>query len=180
LGFGLQEIVANFVSGLIILFERPIRIGDTITLGDVSGTVSRIHIRATTLIDFNRKEIVVPNKTFITERLTNWSLTDQITRVQIPIGIAYGSDCDKAREILLEIARNNSLVLSDPEPMALFLEFGDSALNFELRVYVDSIGNRLPVINELNTRIHRRFADEGIEIAFPQLDVHWYPGGEEK
>ena len=180
LGFGLQEIVANFVSGLIILFERPIRIGDTITLGDVSGTVSRIHIRATTLIDFNRKEIVVPNKTFITERLTNWSLTDQITRVQIPIGIAYGSDCDKAREILLEIAHNNSLILSDPEPMALFLEFGDSALNFELRVYVDSIGNRLPVINELNTRIHRRFADEGIEIAFPQLDVHWYPGGEEK
>ncbi|MGR9114786.1 MAG: mechanosensitive ion channel domain-containing protein [Gammaproteobacteria bacterium] len=174
LGFGLQEIVANFVSGLIILFERPIRIGDTITLNDVSGTVSRIHIRATTLIDFNRKEIVVPNKTFITERLTNWSLTDQITRIQIPIGIAYGSDCDKARTILLEIARNHPQVLADPEPVALFLEFGDSALNFELRVYVDSIGNRLPVTNELNMQIHRRFADEGIVIAFPQLDVHWY------
>ena len=180
LGFGLQEIVANFISGLIILFERPIRIGDTITLNDVSGTVSRIHIRATTLIDFNRKEIVVPNKTFITERLTNWSLSDQITRVQIPIGIAYGSDCDKARAILLQIAHNHPLVLSDPEPVALFLEFGDSALNFELRVYVDSIGNRLPVTNEVNLQIHRRFADEGIVIAFPQLDVHWYPADEEK
>lgn len=180
LGFGLQEIVANFVSGLIILFERPIRIGDTITLNDVSGTVSRIHIRATTLIDFNRKEIVVPNKTFITERLTNWSLTDQITRIQIPIGIAYGSDCDKARKLLLEIAHNHTLVLSDPEPVALFMAFGDSALNFELRIYVDSIGNRLPVTNDLNMQIHRRFAEEGIVIAFPQLDVHWYPGEEQK
>lgn len=178
LGFGLQEIVANFVSGLIILFERPIRIGDTITLNDVSGTVSRIHIRATTLIDFNRKEIVVPNKTFITEQLTNWSLTDQVTRIQIPVGIAYGSDCEKAQKLLLEIARDNPLVLAEPEPMALFLDFGASALDFELRVYVDSVANRLPAINALNLEIHRRFAEEGIVIAFPQLDVHWYPNTE--
>ncbi|MGR9051336.1 MAG: mechanosensitive ion channel domain-containing protein [Gammaproteobacteria bacterium] len=180
LGFGLQEIVANFVSGLIILFERPIRIGDTITLNEVSGTVSRIHIRATTLIDFNRKEIVVPNKTFITERLTNWSLTDQITRIQIPVGIAYGSDCDKARTMLLELARKHPLVLSDPEPMAFFLEFGDSALKFELRCYVDCIGNRLPVIHDLNLNIHRRFAEAGIVIAFPQLDIHLFPENEAK
>ncbi|PKM11039.1 MAG: mechanosensitive ion channel protein MscS [Gammaproteobacteria bacterium HGW-Gammaproteobacteria-3] len=180
LGFGLQEIVANFVSGLIILFERPIRIGDTITLNDVSGTVSRIHIRATTLIDFNRKEVIVPNKTFITEQLINWSLTDQITRLQIPVGVAYGSNCGKVLEILLDIARKNTQVLVEPEPIALFLAFGASSLDFELRVYVSSLNDRLPVTNQINLAIDRRFSEEAIVIAFPQLDVHWYRGVDEK
>ena len=97
LGFGLQEIFANFVSGLIILFERPIRIGDTITIGTFSGSVSKIRIRATTITDFDRKEVIIPNKAFVTERLINWSLSDTITRVLIKVGVAYGSDLDKVK-----------------------------------------------------------------------------------
>ncbi|MDT8406191.1 MAG: mechanosensitive ion channel [Methylococcales bacterium] len=176
LGFGLQEIVANFVSGLIILFERPIRIGDVITLGNIDGIVSRIHIRATTLIDFNRKEVLVPNKTFITEQLTNWSLNDQVTRLQIPVGIAYGSDCQKALTLLTEIARVHPKVMPDPEPYALFMAFGDSALNLELRVYVDDIDSRLGVLNDLHLAINESFLQAGIVIAFPQLDVHLHSG----
>jgi len=172
LGFGLQEIFANFVSGLILLFERPVRIGDIVTLNNISGTVSKIHIRATTLIDFDRKEIVVPNKIFITEQLTNWSLSDQVTRVVIKVGIAYGSDCEKAHSLLLEIANNHPLVLRDPEPSALFLEFGSSSLNFELRVFAGQLSDRLKLTHELHLLIDRRFTEAGITIAFPQLDVH--------
>ncbi len=172
LGFGLQEIVANFVSGLIILFERPIRIGDVITLGNIDGVVSRIHIRATTLIDFNRKEVVVPNKTFITEQLTNWSLNDYVTRLQFPVGVAYGSDCQKALAVLVEVAQAHPKVMRDPEPYALFMAFANSALNLELRVYVDDIDARLGIMNDLNLAINQRFLQEGIVIAFPQLDVH--------
>lgn len=171
-GFGLQEIVANFVSGLILLFERPIRIGDTVTLSDVTGTVSKIHIRATTLIDPDRKEVVVPNKTFITQQFINWTLSDEITRIKIPVGIAYGSDCDKARRVLLEIAHDHLLVLREPEPLAVFIDFGASTLNFELRVFAGQFSDRLDLVHDLNMEINRRFAAEGIEIAFPQLDVH--------
>ncbi|MGG7055776.1 mechanosensitive ion channel domain-containing protein [Nitrosomonas sp. ANs5] len=180
LGFGLQEIFANFVSGLILLFERPIRIGDIVTLNNISGTVSKIHIRATTLIDFDRKEIVVPNKIFITEQLTNWSLSDQVTRVVIPVGIAYGSDCDNARALLLEIANDHPLVLRDPEPAALFLEFGASSLNFELRVFAEQLSDRLKLTHELHILINRRFSEAGITIAFPQLDVHLHTQDEQK
>jgi miniconductance mechanosensitive channel len=172
LGFGLQEIFANFVSGLILLFERPVRIGDIVTLNNISGTVSKIHIRATTLIDFDRKEIVVPNKIFITEQLTNWSLSDQVTRVVIKVGIAYGSDCEKAHSLLLEIANDHPLVLRDPEPSALFLEFGSSSLNFELRVFAGQLSDRLKLTHELHLLIDRCFTEAGITIAFPQLDVH--------
>jgi potassium efflux system protein len=171
-GFGLQEIVANFVSGLILLFERPIRIGDTVTLSDVTGTVSKIHIRATTLIDADRKEVIVPNKIFITQQFINWTLSDEVTRIRIPVGIAYGSDCDKARELLLEVAHSNPLVLREPEPLAVFADFGASTLNFELRVYAGQLSDRLDLAHDLNMEINRRFAAEGIEIAFPQLDVH--------
>ncbi len=178
LGFGLQEIFANFVSGLILLFERPIRIGDIVTLNNISGTVSKIHIRATTLIDADRKEIVVPNKVFITQQLTNWTLSDQVTRMVITVRIAYGSDCEKARSLLLEIAENHPLVLRDPEPSALFLEFGTSSLNFELRVFAGQLADRLQLTHELNSQINRRFAEEGIEIVLPQMGVHLY--GQEK
>ena len=171
-GFGLQEIVANFISGLILLFERPIRIGDTVTLSDVTGTVSKIHIRATTLIDSERKEVIVPNKIFITQQFINWTLSDEVTRIKIPVGIAYGSDCEKARMLLLEVAHHHSLVLREPEPMAVFVNFGASALNFELRVYAGQFSDRLDLVHDLNMEINRRFTAEGIEIAFPQLDVH--------
>ena len=172
LGFGLQEIFANFVSGLIILFERPARIGDVITIGDLSGTVSRIRIRATTITDFERKEIIVPNKNFVTDRLINWSLTDSITRITVTVGFAYGSDLDKAYDVLMQAARENKLVLKDPEPVALFLSFGASTLDHELRVHVKEVADRLPATNALNRRIDALCREHGLEIAFSQLDIH--------
>ncbi|WP_350282466.1 mechanosensitive ion channel domain-containing protein [Nitrosomonas sp.] len=167
LGFGLQEVFANFVSGLILLFERPIRIGDMITLNNTSGTVSKIHIRATTLIDSDRKEVVVPNKIFITQQLTNWTLSDQITRLIIPVRIAYGSDCGKVSALLLEIAKDHPMVLRDPEPSALLLEFSSNALNFELRVFVGQISDRVKLIHQLHLEINRRFVEEGIQLVSP-------------
>lgn len=172
LGFGLQEIVANFVSGLIILFEKPLRIGDTVTLGNVTGTVSQIQIRATTITDWDRKEVIIPNKTFITEQLINWSLSDAITRVVITVGLAYGSDVDLAEKLLLQAARDNERVLDDPEPDAYFRRFAESDLDIDLRVYVSTLADRIPVTDELNKAIHRLFNEHGIEIAFPQLDIH--------
>ena len=172
LGFGLQEIFANFVSGLIILFERPARIGDVITIGDLSGTVSRIRIRATTIIDFERKEIIVPNKSFVTDRLINWSLTDSITRITVTVGFAYGSDLDKAYSVLIQAAKENARVLKDPEPVALFLAFGASTLDHELRVHVKEVSDRLPATHELNRRIDALCREHDLEIAFSQLDIH--------
>lgn len=126
LGFGLQEIFGNFVSGLIILFERPVRIGDTVTIGTFSGTVSKIRIRATTITDFDRKEVIIPNKAFVTERLINWSLSDTVTRVVIRLGVAYGSDLDKVKEVLLKAAHDHPKVMQEPAPAVFFTTFGAS------------------------------------------------------
>ncbi|MGR5206966.1 mechanosensitive ion channel domain-containing protein [Vibrio sp. PNB23_22_7] len=172
LGFGLQEIFANFISGLILLFERPIRIGDIVTINDLSGTVSKIQTRATTIIDWDNKEIVVPNKTFITEKLINWSLSDSITRIVIPIGVAYGSDIEKVEQLLYDVAKEHSIVLDDPAPSVFFLSFGASSLDFELRVYINSIDHRLPTLHIINSKIDKLFKQHGIEISFPQMDVH--------
>jgi small-conductance mechanosensitive channel len=180
LGFGLQEIVANFISGIIILFEKPIRIGDTITIGGVSGNVSRIQIRATTITDWDRKEVIIPNKTFVTDQLINWSLTDPITRVVITVGVAYGSDTKKAHEILLNVAKNHPRVLEDPAPQCFFTVFGASTLDFELRFFVNSLADRLEVSHELNQQIDESFKQNGIEIAFPQLDVHLHRSPKKK
>lgn len=172
LGFGLQEIFANFVSGLIILFERPIRVGDTVTVGDTIGTVTQIRIRATTITDWDRKELVVPNKEFITDRLVNWTLSDPIIRRSFPVGIAYGSDTALATRTLLQVAQDEPLVLDDPESDVVFTEFGDSALVFELRVFVRGIQDYLEVWGKLNTAIDNAFREADIEIAFPQRDLH--------
>ena len=172
LGFGLQEIFANFVSGLIILFERPMRVGDTVTVGDMTGTVTRIRIRATTITDWDRKELIVPNKEFITGRMVNWTLSDTIVRIVFPVGIAYGSDVALAEKTLLEVADANPIVLDDPAPMVVFKGFGDSALDFELRVYVPNMDSYLKVWHKINTMIDKRFHEAKIEIAFPQQDVH--------
>lgn len=171
LGFGLQEIVANFVSGLIILFEKPVRIGDTVTIGGVTGTVSRIQIRATTITDWDRKEVIIPNKTFITDQLINWSLTDAITRIIINVGVAYGSDTELVQRLLLQAAQDNSNVLDEPDPAALFLAFGASTLDFELRAHVNSMDNRSQTIHELHTAIDRLFRQHHVEIAFSRLDI---------
>ncbi len=172
LGFGLQEIFANFISGLIILFERPVRIGDTVTIGNLSGTVSRIQIRATTITDFDRKEIIVPNKTFVTGQLINWSLTDTVTRVTVKVGVAYGSDLAQVRALLERIADENPRVLKEPAPLVFFLAFGASTLDHELRIHVRELADRNAAIDEINCRIDTLFREHGIEIAFPQMDVH--------
>ncbi len=172
LGFGLQEIFANFISGIILLFERPIRIGDVITINNLDGTVSRIRIRATTLIDFDRKEILVPNKVFVTERLINWSLSDTVTRIIIKVGFAYGSDLQKCRDILMQAARENKRVLRDPEPVVFFLNFGASTLDHELRLYVRELRDRSYTVDELNRSIDRLCRENDIDIAFNQLEVY--------
>ena len=172
IGFGLQEIVANFISGLIILFERPIRVGDMVTVGDSSGVVTRIRIRATTIQDFDKKELLVPNKEFITGRLLNWSLSDQITRILIPVGIAYGSDVQKAMALLAEVAEEHEQVIPEPKPFVTFDSFGDNALLLTLRAYLGSVDYRVSTISKLNEEINRRFNEAGIVFAFPQRDLH--------
>jgi len=174
IGFGLQEIVANFISGLILLFERPIRVGDVITVGDASGTVTRIRIRATTVRDFDRKELIVPNKEFITGRLLNWTLSDPVTRILVTVGVAYGTDVQKAMDLMRESAEENERVLEDPPPYVIFEQFSDSSLTLTLRAWVGSFPDRLPVMTQINQAINERFNDTGIVIAFPQQDVHVY------
>jgi potassium efflux system protein len=172
IGFGLQEIVANFISGIIILFERPIRVGDVVTVGEVDGTVTRIQIRATTIRTWDRQELLVPNKEFITGRLLNWTLSDTTTRIKVPVGVAYGSDVAKAMSIMRKVADEHPLVLSDPEPMLVFDAFGDNTLNLELRCFVGSLDYRLKTRTELLQTINEQFNQQGIVIAFPQRDVH--------
>ncbi|WP_338113751.1 mechanosensitive ion channel domain-containing protein [Thiococcus pfennigii] len=174
IGFGLQEIVANFISGLIILFERPVRVGDIVTIGDTTGVVTKIRIRATTIRNWDRQELLVPNKEFITGRLLNWTLTDQTTRLTLPVGVAYGSDTRKALALLAEAAREHPQVLADPAPLITFESFGDNALTLVLRCYLASLENRLAVTTDLHQAINDKFAEAGIEIAYPQRDVHLF------
>jgi potassium efflux system protein len=172
LGFGLQEIFANFVSGLILLFERPFRVGDVITVNNLDGTVTRIRTRATTILDFDNKEIVVPNKTFITGQLVNWTLTDETTRITIKVGVDYGTDPALVHKLLLQAAEENPRVLKDWAPRSWLLAFGASTLDFELRVFVGNMSDRLAVRNEINARLVELFDQNGIAFAYPQLDVH--------
>jgi len=173
LGFGLQEIFANFISGLIVLFERPCRVGDIITIGNIEGTVTRIRTRATTILDWDNKEVIVPNKAFITERLVNWTLSDTTTRVVIKIGVAYRNDARLAQKLLLQVATEHPLVLNDPQPLAWMTGFGDSTQDFELRFFVAEISQRNLVRTELVMRIAEVFRDNDVEIAYPTRDV-WF------
>ncbi len=175
LGFGLQEIVANFVSGIIILFEKPVRIGDTVTISGLTGTVTKIKIRATTIVDWDRKEVIIPNKTFITDQLINWSLSDAITRLILKEGVAHGSDTQLIHKLIKEISHANPRVLASPAPEVIFMALGHSTLDFELRYFVDNVGNRNSSINELNQQIDQLFKERGITIALPQMDVHLHP-----
>jgi potassium-dependent mechanosensitive channel len=172
LGFGLQEIFANFVSGLILLFERPFRVGDIITIGEFTGRVTRIRTRATTILDFDNKEVVIPNKAFITDRLTNWTLSDSTTRLIIKVGVAYGSDVQKVHALLLQAAAECPHITRDPPARTWLLAFGASSLDFELRVFVPSIELRLLAQSDLHGRVATLLGEEGIEIAFPQMDLH--------
>jgi len=172
LGFGLQEIFANFVSGLILLFERPVRPGDIVTVGDVTGHITRIQMRATTITDWDMRELIVPNREFITGRVMNWTLSSTVSRMSIDVGTAYGTDPDLVRNLLLQVAARNPLVLKDPPPHALFDEFDESTLNFILRVYMASRDVYLELRHGLLTEIASEFQQAGIVIAFPQRDIH--------
>jgi len=172
IGFGLQEIIANFISGLIILFERPVRLGDYVTIGDQSGTVNRIQIRATTLADLDHREILIPNKELITGRVTNWTLSNSTLRMIVKVGIAYGSDTDAARRVMLRAVKRVKAVLETPEPQVLFLGFGDSALDFEIRIFLPSFTARFPVAHDIHTEVNKALEKAGISIPFPQRDLH--------
>jgi potassium efflux system protein len=172
LGFGLQEIVANFVSGIILLFERPIRVGDTVTIGGITGTVARIRIRATTLVDWDRKEQIIPNKTFVTQDLTNWTLSDSIVRLIVQVSVAYGSDIDAVHDTLLKVAEDNDRVVEDPAPAAFCVGLNDGSIDFELRVFIKDVLDYMPLSHELYAAITRALRDAGVVIPFPQQDVH--------
>ncbi|MFH1923545.1 MAG: mechanosensitive ion channel domain-containing protein [Planctomycetota bacterium] len=172
LAFGLQEIFANFVAGLILLFERPIRLGDVVTVDDVTGVVSRIRIRATTITNWDRKEYLIPNKEFITGRMLNWTLSDKTNRIVVNVGVAYGSDVERAKELLLQICNDHPLILDDPPTLVTFEGFGDNSLNLVVRTFLPDLNNRLQVIDELHTAIDKAFRQAAIEIAFPQRDLH--------
>ena len=172
IGFGLQAIVNNFASGIILLFERPIRVGDMIQLVDLPCTVKKIGLRSTVVQTRDDAEIVIPNSDLITNQVTNWTLSERRMRLRIPVGVAYGSDVPLVMRILKEIAKSNLSVLSDPAPAVLFRDFGDSSLNFELRIWIREFLDRNRIQSELNQTIDRRFRSEGIEIPFPQRDLH--------
>jgi potassium efflux system protein len=172
IGFGLQDIVANFISGLIILIERPIRVGDIVTVGDVTGVVSRLRIRATTVTTWDRQELLVPNREFVATRVLNWSLTDEISRMVMKVGVEYGSDLRKTMELIQQTIEKDERVLADPRPLITFDEFADNSLNITARAFVGSLGVRLEVMSDLNLAINETLTEAGIVVAFPQRDVH--------
>jgi small-conductance mechanosensitive channel len=172
IGFGLQNVVNNFVSGVILLFERPIRIGDRVQVEDLLGVVAKIGIRASHVRTFDGSEVVVPNGDFLSARLVNWTLSDQKRRIIVPIGVAYGTDPERVLEILEGVARSHPEVLGDPAPEILFRGFGDSSLNFELRAWTESVRGWLAIQSDLAVGINRALAEAGITIPFPQRDLH--------
>lgn len=173
IGFGMQAIVNNFVSGLILLFERPIKVGDVIQLTDgQQGRVTNLGLRATTVQTFDRAEIVVPNGDLISNQVTNWTLGDRGIRLIIPVGVAYGSDVETVMRVLMAVATESDAVLKDPQPMVLFLNFGDSSLDFQLRVWITEFNDRRFVQSALVREIDHRFRIEKVEIPFPQRDLH--------
>ncbi len=177
-GFGLQNIASNFVSGLIILFERPIRIGDRIEVGNVEGDVIAINTRSTTVVTNDNIAIIIPNSKFVTENVVNWSLTGSDVRFRLPVSVAYGSDLRKVVSVLEGVARSNKDVLDDPPPSVRFLAFGDSALQLELRVWSTTLTHRKALlVSELNFAINEEFLAQGIEIPYPRRDIRILDGG---
>jgi small-conductance mechanosensitive channel len=172
IGFGLQNVVNNFVSGLILIFERPVKVGDTVEVGALMGVVRRIGIRASIVRTYDGAEVIVPNGDLISTQVINWTLSDRLRRVKVPIGVAYGSDPERVREVLLEVGRAHKDTLDKPEPMALFMNFGNSSLNFELRVWTPEFDSSVRIQSELSSSVYHALADADIEIPFPQQDIH--------
>ena len=172
IGFGLQNVTNNFVSGIIILFERPIKVGDRIEMGDVSGDVVRISMRSTEIITNDNISIIVPNSDFISSKVINWSHTDRNIRFNFPVGVSYKEDPEKVKKLLLEVANSNDAILKEPKPDVLFADFGDSSIDFKLRVWTREYINRPNVLkSQLYYEIFKKFRENNIEIPFPQRDV---------
>jgi small-conductance mechanosensitive channel len=171
IGFGLQNIVNNFISGLILLYERPVEVGDTIEVGELMGIVKKIGVRASRVRTYDGAEVVVPNGNIISNDLINWTLSDDKKRLEIKVGVAYGSDVNKVLKILKQVAKDNEKVFNDPKPLVLFEEFGDSSLNFRLLCWIP-FDKGLSLRSEISTAIYNAFDKEGVEIPFPQLDLH--------
>jgi small-conductance mechanosensitive channel len=177
IGFGLQNIIHNFVSGIIILAERPVALGDRVEVAGVAGTVSKIRLRSTEIVTNDNISIIVPNSDFITHPVTNWSHGDARVQIRVPIGVAYGTDVEKLKTVLLEVAAENSNVLKEPEPTVYFDGFGDSALLFELGVWTSAMTHSPRRFrSELNFAIERKLRENQIQIPFPQRDLHLKSG----
>ncbi|HSD64808.1 MAG TPA: mechanosensitive ion channel domain-containing protein [Ignavibacteriaceae bacterium] len=173
IGFGLQNITNNFVSGIIILFERPIKVGDRIEIGDVSGDVVSISMRSTTIVTNDNISIIVPNSDFISSKVINWSHNDRNIRFNIPVGVSYKEKPEIIRKILLEIADENKGVLKEPKPSVLFKEYGESALVFNLRIWTKEYINRPNVLkSQIYFEMFKKFEENHIEVPFPQRDLH--------
>ncbi|MEW5974252.1 MAG: mechanosensitive ion channel domain-containing protein [Acidobacteriota bacterium] len=174
LGFGLQNVANNFISGLILLFERPIKVGDRIEVAEINGKVTHIAARSTTVLTNDNISIIVPNSSFISSNVINWSHGDPKVRFRVPVGVAYGSDVELVKRLLLEVARENNDVLSEPAPRVIFKGFGDSSLDFELRIWTSQMLHRRGVLfSDLNFAIYAKFAEHAVEIPFPQRDLHF-------
>ena len=171
IGFGLQTIVNNFVSGLILLFERPVKVGDTVQVGSLSGEVRHIGIRSSTLRTFDGADVILPNGELVSGAVTNWTLADRLRRIDIPVGVAYGSDPERMIALLRGVAVNHPLVIEQPAPVAFFMGFGDSALNFELRCWTETFDKWVATRSDLLTQINKALTEAGIEIPFPKRDV---------
>lgn len=172
IGFGLQNITSNFISGIILLFERPIKVGDRVTVGDVEGDVQSINMRSTTVTSLRNITIIVPNSDFISNTVTNWSYGDLKIRVDIDVGISYGSDLDKVLDTLREVAEENRDVMQKPEPQVLLMNFGESSWDMQLRFWLPSPVRYYRVRSDINCAIVRKFRENDIEIPFPQRDLH--------
>ena len=172
IGFGLQGIVNNFVSGLILLFERPLREGDTIELGEKSARIKKIGLRATIVETFDQADVIIPNADLINNQVINWTLANRQVRLSVPVGVAYGSDVPTVVELLLECAKQHDNVAKSPAPEVLFLSFGESSLDFELRAWIPDADLRLKVRSDLYHAIEKIFRESDIEIPFPQMDLH--------
>lgn len=179
IGFGLQNIISNFASGLIVLLERPIKVGDVVKIGQTVGTVVDIKMRVTVINTYDNETIIVPNSDLIAKEVINWSYKDLTLRLRVPVGVAYGSDVNLVREKLLEVAREIKGVLEEPEPYVYFKGFGDSSLDFELRIWIPSPNYRINVSSEARFKIKEKFKESGIQIPFPQRDVWLKSNAEE-
>jgi small-conductance mechanosensitive channel len=175
IGFGLQNIVNNFVSGLILLFERPVQVGDTVQIGEVLGEVRRIGIRASTVRTFEGAEVILPNSELISQAVTNWTLSDRLRRIDVNVGVAYGTDPEVVLKLLADVALGREKILETPTPAALFVGFGESSLDFQLRAWTDRFDEWLRIRSDLAVAVHQALHEAGIALPFPQRDVHLSP-----